>query len=357
MHKRTPNPVIAVGMSEPGLGVLRLLHDSFGGSLTLMSQATEKWQARFRWIIGGSSAICLLQKTRPWLRVKAAQADVLLTAHAVDPDQWRSSIHREWSDARVAAFKAAKAKLLELNRKGPRNEPADFVAELVGSTWMERTTDLFGTRWAPFSGSWPTSGCMVDGRVYARPTWERRTDANGSFCWPTPGADSFRSRSGDRKEEQGLDQMARGMTWDRNEYPTPSATPYGTSQNEGQVPHARPTAGTPSLDTWAAKWPTPRATDPKSGTMPKLNTKEGENLTRSAAQWPTPTAGDAKASGAAGYAKASGAAGYSTESGRHEGTTLTDAAVGPRGRRDQKTPKAGSAGSLPAGPLPLWEDA
>ncbi len=31
-------------------------------------------------------------------------------------------------------------------------------------------------------------------------------------CWPTPQVDSFRSRSGDRKHEMGLDQMARSMT-------------------------------------------------------------------------------------------------------------------------------------------------
>ena len=44
--------------------------------------------------------------------------------------------------------------------------------------------------------------------------------------------------------------------------------------------------------------------------------------------WPSPTAQDAKASGAAGY---------STASGRHPGTTLTDAAVGPRGPEKRST--------------------
>ena len=48
----------------------------------------------------------------------------------------------------------------------------------------------------------------------------------------------------------------------------------------------------------------------------------------SGSAWPTPTATDAKASGAAGY---------STESGRHSGTTLTDATVGPRGPESRST--------------------
>ena len=43
--------------------------------------------------------------------------------------------------------------------------------------------------------------------------------------WQTPQTDSFRSRSGERKEEQGLDQQARAM------WPTPTAEPYGSSQN------------------------------------------------------------------------------------------------------------------------------
>lgn len=57
----------------------------------------------------------------------------------------------------------------------------------------------------------------------------------------------------------------------------------------------------PDLCAMAVNWPTPRVFDAEQRAV-----------------WPTPTSGDAKASGAAGY---------SMESGRHEGTTLTDAAV------------------------------
>jgi hypothetical protein len=248
------------------------------------------------------------------------------------------------------------------------------LANQAASFWP--TMPLWGTPKASQTmGKWG----RTNGRIYLKldgqaerfgATWDRNE-------YPTPGADSFRSRSGDRKDEQGLDQMARGMTWDRNEYPTPSATPYGTSQNEGQVPHARPTAGTPSLDTWAHTWATPTAHD---GRRPgaDLSSTQGGNLNRDAAQWPTPTRQDAKSDGnasqqrrntlplnaeaavwptpTAGDAKASGAAGYSTESGRHEGVTPTDAAVGQRGRRDRRTPKAGGAGSQPVDQLPPSTD-
>lgn len=73
-----------------------------------------------------------------------------------------------------------------------------------------------------------------------------------------------------------------GLSW-----PTPSAQSYGTNQGgaAGRTGKVRP-----SLQTLGANWP-------------------------------TPTAGDSKASGAAGYSTAK----------RNAGTTLTDAACGPRG--------------------------
>jgi hypothetical protein len=89
----------------------------------------------------------------------------------------------------------------------------------------------------------------------------------------------------------------KGNSYSRGEYPTPSATPYGTSQNEGKVPHKRPTAGTPSLETWARQldwlWSTPTASDgvggPGHGAM-----EGGESLRTQASDWTTPTTQDAK---------------------------------------------------------------
>jgi hypothetical protein len=66
---------------------------------------------------------------------------------------------------------------------------------------------------------WPTSGTMRSGVVSERATLEHRTDGTGSSSsdgWQTPGADSFRSRGGERKGEAGLDRQAR--TW-----PSPTA--------------------------------------------------------------------------------------------------------------------------------------
>jgi hypothetical protein len=79
------------------------------------------------------------------------------------------------------------------------------------------------------------------------------------------------------------------------DYPTPSASSYGSSQNGingkgGEF--ERPSAGTPSLETMARKgmFPTPRVTrsyrDSRHG-------KDYEGLHSVAKNWPTPTASDA----------------------------------------------------------------
>lgn len=169
-------------------------------------------------------------------------------------------------------------------------------------------------------------------------------------------------------------------------WPTPTATPYGSSQNGvngvgGEF--ERPSANKPSLENMArvrteTDWPTPVAADSVAGPR-EYDGKRGVGLNTKATNWPTPTTNpqapnknsntvngptslqdaalrawptpratdnrgpgeSAKRDGGpslttvahnwptptATDAKASGAAGYSTDSGRHSGTTLTDAAV------------------------------
>lgn len=139
--------------------------------------------------------------------------------------------------------------------------------DLASSSW--RTSPLSDDEVSEsFSGTWPRAGTM------------RR----GTACPQPPSAPLTRGT---------------GSSWSRGEYPTPSATPYGTSQNEGSVEHDRPaTKGTPSLSTWAAAggptaepkgpaWPTPTHADhDRGGDYPRGN----PTLPKAAKTWPTPTA-------------------------------------------------------------------
>lgn len=92
-----------------------------------------------------------------------------------------------------------------------------------------------------------------------------------------------------------------GSSWQRGQYPTPTATDYGSSQNEGQVEHKRPTAGTPSLSTWARSqnWATPLASESKRGIrrMPPRERAGQELASQALSMWPTPTANDVKRPG------------------------------------------------------------
>ena len=60
---------------------------------------------------------------------------------------------------------------------------------------------------------------VLGARICALRASDRITSASGFGGWPTPQVDSFRSRSGDRKGEMGLDQLARSMSG----WPTPQA--------------------------------------------------------------------------------------------------------------------------------------
>lgn len=182
----------------------------------------------------------------------------------------------------------------------------------------------------------PNSGSMRSGRLYERPTLERPISGGASSSSPheTP-------------------------------YPTPSATPYGSSGNgTGNNVESR---GRPSLDSLAARWPTPLGVDSGRGHHNRPNHhRRGDQLRDLATTWPTPVRAD-DGRGSDTYARgnltltgamrlwptatrqdsaASGSKGYSTGSGRSAGTTLTDAMREHAGLPARRTPKVGDDGMV-----------
>jgi len=53
----------------------------------------------------------------------------------------------------------------------------------------------------------------------------------------------------------------QGNPYEKGYYGTPSGTLAGSQQNEGAVEHVRPSAGTPTLTTWAKNWASPTQND------------------------------------------------------------------------------------------------
>lgn len=138
--------------------------------------------------------------------------------------------------------------------------------------------DIFETSESAYS-EWVTESCRRSDSL--RATLARRIGASADSAWPTANVQDSASAArhttttGIMHPGTTLTDAVRGVSWDRNEYPTPSATRYGSSQNEGSVPHDRPSRGTPSLETWAARcklaaglWDTPQAADARGQTGP-----------------------------------------------------------------------------------------
>lgn len=120
-------------------------------------------------------------------------------------------------------------------------------------------------------------------------------------------------------------------------WPTPTATPYGSTNNgtrDGSTKYA--TAGTPILDTLAKLWPTAIASGAKRGALTPGSAQATGSLTEAVVghMWPTATATDASASRRNGYMLTG-----------HQGTTLTDAMDQHHdciaGRQDHETRRGG----------------
>lgn len=197
-------------------------------------------------------------------------------------------------------------------------------------------------KWDPVTSSWktsapwpggdstsslevlPSSGLMLAGSLFERPTWEPPTVEKGSSSspseetawttpcaddtcdrakkfsqggtplsmqgaqWQTPGTDSFRSRGGERKDEEGLDQQAR-------HWPTPRTISGGPESAERKKELGRENSGGGDLQAAVENWPTPTAKDSDgSGSRGGL-AHPGTSLTDAAARnWPTPSARDMK---------------------------------------------------------------
>jgi hypothetical protein len=285
-------------------------------------------------------------RTRPWRQ--------LLSGTTLPPSTADRGVAR-WT-ASLRASRASRSA-----SQAPASGPA------TSATSGPRSFGSFA-RWDPASSSWKT--CQVSSLFPTEPSFDACSE-----IFPTSG--SMRSGTCSERQTWAHRTVGRGSSFSRGEYPTPSATPYGSSQNEGQVPHDRPTRGTPSLESWARKvgadpmwksptsrewkgvtgpsrhgaqladqadrWTTPTASDSVGSTGGTTVNGGGRTLRNDARQWPTPTAGDSKAGGS-----------RNTNTKAHLGVSLSDAvATGDsRGRRDRATPKDGPAGSPTAGPLP-----
>jgi len=98
----------------------------------------------------------------------------------------------------IACAAASPARTFPLRAKGPAlkgSAPASGRNSLVAfarfvrrsSSWRTFQTCLFGG-WMSFSGRWPGSGLMLNGRLYRRARWVRHIHERGCSLFATPCA-------------------------------------------------------------------------------------------------------------------------------------------------------------------------
>jgi hypothetical protein len=201
---------------------------------------------------------------------------------------------------------------------------------------MRRTSDSVSTG-SQSEATWPTTMAGTPAQKgyneAGNTDSSRKTVALIAGPWPTPQVDSFRSRSGDRKHEMGLDQLAR---FTPQHWPTPRAHEAGPdfakrdrSKTGMDLPALAAEVERDTIGTVAAPWPTPTAvqlgnslesyeamkTNMKSGKRTAITSLPQMAEATAKTAWPTPTETDSSSSRRHGYMLTG-----------HPGTTLTDAA-------------------------------
>jgi hypothetical protein len=221
----------------------------------------------------------------------------------------RSTSSTEGSHARTLALRAAEEVWMQsVAAYSLRSLGLSATYDLASSSWRTSQRLLFEDQ-NELLASFAASGMTVDGAFYPLQTWARITAANdgGSWPtptvnmvsgganhqsptvkagrhginlkgavmqWPTPTAEPFRSRSGKRKGEMGLERMAK--MW-----PTPRTTGLDGGSNSRKAAKAM------------GMWPTPTSRDHKDGSAQScMNVPVNSLLGRAVHQWPTPRAAD-----------------------------------------------------------------
>ncbi len=129
-----------------------------------------------------------------------------------------------------------------------------------------RRTSASGWSSSPGETNWPTPRASANENRQTKPTPSQLAGKHGmnlatkAAMWPTPQTDSFRTRGGARKNEKGLDRMAR-------DWPTPMASdgckPSGGNRRSADLTHVAGMWSHHSL------WPTPLARDWKGTNSPE----------------------------------------------------------------------------------------
>lgn len=119
---------VQIGMSRPGLPALRAMRSRWGGGLSQTRAASGRWEEAWTWTLSGKAAGLFLKEIQRHLMVKQEQAAVALDLELTKASQpKRRNGSTAWSWEHEMACAALKARLHELNQKGPRARSAEVT--------------------------------------------------------------------------------------------------------------------------------------------------------------------------------------------------------------------------------------
>jgi hypothetical protein len=287
-YKHYYNTVLEIGMSTKAIRILNLMHATYGGSVSISRNATEKWSAAATWNLNGSVLLSALKLWRPFLRLKETQADIIISL--LEEDARGPKAHNgqpAWTPERTSRYQASAIKMTELNRKGPDHSTESF-ARFVGSKLMKREVNLFGEQWEMFSGQLPRSGSMRNGALYERPMLAPRIAGIEPLYWPTA------------KQQDGVHPGAMKLKSGQQEHLTHMANNWPTPRSEDSESCGNHPGAVDSLTGATRQWATPNCRDdhnPSTPESPRTQRKLEQgwtiDLNEQAAWWTTPQAHDA----------------------------------------------------------------
>lgn len=347
---------VRIGMSDKGLPALQLMKDRFGGSLRKSRKKTDRWADAWTWRIGGAPSLPYLNAIAPFVILKREHIAVAVELAKLVANRKG----RVWSAQERAKAAAFKSRINRLNLKGPSDPTAEVppLAILVAGEWMSPQEDLFlGSQ--RYSETWPRSGGVSNGRLYERPPLALPIVESecSSSEYPTPSATPYGSNQGGQNPGPARPSLE---TWARDEWPTPQAfDAKDCDRSPEALARAKLIGGCSNLREIAGEWSTPRATDgekggpgqtvplcAQAGEWPTPSTRDGARQSpaelerntpglgavAAGSEWPTPTSGDYKASGSRNTEGSKAHAGVSLSDMVATGDSTSGRAQGAKGR-------------------------
>jgi hypothetical protein len=211
-NERIFYPRVDVGMGLKGLPALEALKTTYGGSIQMTRQRSEKWEEARAWRLFGRPLEAFLIAIFPHLLLKRPQAEhALAMQRMIDSLPRRPNGSASWTAEATKNAKVIRRLMTELNRKGPQHsQSTGWFAKLVGETWITPQRALFSPHgWEEFSGTWPRSGILQNFTADQLPPLVRLTDEIGSGLSPTPRSEDSEQTGGHLGKPDTLTAAAR----------------------------------------------------------------------------------------------------------------------------------------------------